>query len=172
MKHFINLTNGLEFIDELPDYNFIRIRSTTLERKDYYFLLMDLDHNFLMNLALGEECIVYDCGTRRNLSKTIYKGIPLIKYILERFWLDVDNVPYILSRDGSFKRNSHDYFSKIYADLFIHNRDNNKLKLKRKLNYFRKFLKINEQVNLSGVSISTNNDGNYEYFKNKLWKKK
>ena len=29
-----------------------------------------------------------------------------------------------------------------------------------------------EQINLSGVSISTNNDSNYEYFKNKIWKKK
>ena len=85
--NFINLTNGLEFFDKVDNPQFLRIRSTTLERKDFLFLLMDLDHNFLMNLALGKECVVYDCGTNKALSKTIYLGIPFIRYALQRRWL-------------------------------------------------------------------------------------
>ena len=50
-KNWINLTNGIEDIENLDNFSFIRIQSTTLERKDYIKLFLDLDHNFLIHLV-------------------------------------------------------------------------------------------------------------------------
>ena len=43
-----------------------------LQTQDKLFL--DLDHNFLIHLALGFDCVVYDRGTRKKYSKTISRG--------------------------------------------------------------------------------------------------
>ena len=62
-KNYINLTNGIEAIREyhLSDYSFIRIQSTACEQKLWDKLILDLDYDFLMNVALGNECVVW-CG--------------------------------------------------------------------------------------------------------------
>ena len=167
--NFINLTNGLEFFDKVDNPQFLRIRSTTLERKDYLFLLMDLDHNFLMNLALGNECFVYDCGANKDFSKTISLGLPFIKYALERRWLGIDKSPFILNKAGVVKMNNHSYFSKIYQYLFFHNQNQEKAKLKAKLDYYIKFLDT-ETLKITGVSVSTDKDNDNIYWKSKLKK--
>lgn len=90
-RHYINLTNGLAALDHVratgESWSITRIRSTTLERADWYGLLMvDLDADLLLHLALGVECVIHDRGTRRPLSKTLYFGVPLVRYLLERWW--------------------------------------------------------------------------------------
>ncbi len=167
-KHFINLTNGIDKIKELNekgiDYSFIRIQSTSLERKDYLKLLVDLDHNLLINLALGNKCIIYDYGTNRKLSKTIYCGIPLIEYILNRYWYNLETKPYRLNRNGSKIIYDVDTLYKgIYNDLFTYNSLKPKLHLKTKLNYYKFFLN-SDRVYIQGISESTNNDGKYQYY--------
>jgi len=68
--NFLNLSNGTEAITEIEaPFSFVRIQSTTLERKDYIKLFLDLDHNFLLHLALGYHCIVHDRGTNRKTLK-------------------------------------------------------------------------------------------------------
>src|SRR5574343_1708626 len=81
-KHFINLTNGLEifennteFVKIVNEVNFIYVASTTIENKNYIKLFSELDHNFLFNLAIGNNVIFYDFGTNRKLSKTCYLAI-------------------------------------------------------------------------------------------------
>ena len=59
-KHFINLTNGIEAIPFLDNYEFVRIPSTYCEAKAWDKLMLSLDSNFLMNLAVGNTCIIYD----------------------------------------------------------------------------------------------------------------
>ena len=55
IKYYLNLTNGIEFLDN-PDFNedyrFVRIQSTTCERHLWNKLLSDLDYNFLLDLLL------------------------------------------------------------------------------------------------------------------------
>lgn len=165
--NFLNLTNGLDFIEKVDNPQFMRIRSTTLERSDYRFLLMDLDHNFLMNLAIGNRCNVFDCGTNRAFSKTIYLGIPFIRYALSRRWFGKADTPYRLSRCGKKQFKIEERFSEIYDHLFFHNQDKEKAKLKAKIDYYRKFLK-NNCINLEGYSVSTDMDGKYNYWKSKV----
>lgn len=165
MKHFINLTNGIEAIKEykLTDYSFIRIQSTTIERKDWIKLLGDLDHNFLVNLALGEECKVYDYGTNRKFSKTIYYGLPLIEFCLNRYWYSYESPAYRYTRQGVLMSDTETSFQHIYNELFVYNSTKDKEKLKTKLKYYKKFLNSNK-INLIGISSSTTNDGRYEFY--------
>lgn len=167
--NFLNLTNGLEFIDMVDNPQFMRIRSTTLERKDFIFLLMDLDHNFLMNVALGNWCRVYDCGTNRPLSKTIYLGVPFIKYALERRWLGKAQTPYRFSRNGKLKFNMEKEFDELYEVIFVRNQDQTKKKLKKKLDYYKKFINT-KHLYIQGVSISTDMDGKNDYWVKKVLK--
>lgn len=170
MKHyFINLTNGIERLPELQEtgdpLHFLRIRSTTLERKDWIFLLMDLDHNFLMHLALGKECVVVDYGTNRKNSKTCYKAVPLIRYLLTRRWYGgkIDAVRYTRSSDKVLDDTKH--YEYIYDYLFLHDQNNDKRKLKRKLDYFKNFIGgVGSTVKLSHLCESTVKDGKYPYY--------
>ena len=166
--NFLNLTNGLEFIESVDNPQFIRIRSTTLERKNYLFLLMDLDHNLLMNIALGNICKIYDCGTNRKMSKTIYLGVPFIRYALTRRWLGEDNEAFRYSRDGLKSFNISRYFQQSYNEIFVWNQNSEKGKLKTKLDYYKKFLNT-EALNIEGVSQSTNMDGKNFYWKEKAF---
>lgn len=175
-KHYLNLTNGVEWLEEIKNnkepYSFIRIQSTTLERKNYLKLFNDLDHDFLLHLAIGFKCFVYDCGTNRPFSKTIYYGIPLIKYVLNRRWFDLNpDTINRLNRDGSQGENVINQYNKIYDELFRWDQSIIKENLKKKLDYYKRYLTGN-QIYLEGVSRSTENDGNYKFYseilKNKL----
>lgn len=134
-QHFVNLTNGLEWIKELPHYSFIRLESTALEKKDYNRVLRDLDNHFLMCLALGHDCHFYDCGTRRQISKTVSVGLPFILDYLKRVWF---------SKDVSAP-------------------DKESQEIKRKFRYFRRYLKT-DVIRLTGHSRSTENDGNKVFY--------
>ncbi len=136
-RHFINLTNGLEWKDELPNFSFVRIESTAIEKSDWDRILRDLDANLLMSLALGHECHVYDCGTNRIVSKTISVGVPFIRDFLHKFWIDCDN---------------------FEARTLL------KRELKRKLLYYRRYLDTTE-IRLFGHSRKTTNDGNKVYYR-------
>jgi hypothetical protein len=137
--HFLNLTDGLEWIPLLGDnpYQFLRIESTSIEKNDWMGLLLNLDHNLLINLAIGNKCIVYDCGTRRPISKTISKGIPYIKSFLTDMWISKINF-----------------------------RAETKLKqlVKKKIQYYNRYL-ATEEVNIIGRSMMTTNNGNKDYYR-------
>ena len=176
-KHFINLTNGIERIPELKekniDYSFIRLQSTTIENKSWFKLMYSLDDNLLMWLSLGYTCYLYDYGTNRPESKTIYYGVPLIKYFLERYWLNKNPKSVLIGRG---KTNEINYLNHLYERIFIYHEDTslkNKnnlstlINLKRKYKYFRKYLNTNE-INLIGISKSTDKDGEQQFYNNIL----
>lgn len=171
MKHyFLNLTNGIERLPELQGekVSFVRIRSTTVERKDWHYLLNDLDHNFLLHLALGQECVFVDYGTNRKNSKTCYMAVPLIKYILTRRWLGREEKGYRLGRQSDEKFFDVQYlFGHIYDRLFVFDQNNDKIKLKRKLDYYKRFVNT-DTLRLETLCESTSNDGKYQYYANIL----
>lgn len=166
-KHFVNLTNGIEKIPSLEpkEINFLRIQSTTLERKDYYKLFSELDNNFLMYLALGNECIVYDFGTNRPLSKTIYLGLPIIRYCLDKYWTGYEADKVMVGK--KFQCNIKDYVEKeIYQKYFMYHNEKTlqaKINLTQKFTYFRKFVK--GKINLVGKSESTSHDSDIAFYK-------
>ncbi len=136
-KHFINLTNGLEWVKELPTFEFVRIESTAIERNDWTRIYRDLDANFLMCLALGYDCHFYDCGTNRERSKTVSTGIPMVKAMLIGFWLH--NEPWRAE-------------TKQEQDA------------KRKLTYFKRYLNT-DRIRLTGHSKLTTRDGDKEFYR-------
>ena len=153
-KMFINLTNGIEYLkgNDIPsDVSFIRIQSTHCEQKHWDSVFEDLDNNFLMNLALGNECTVIDYGSRSDsgMSKAMSHGIPLIEYVLNRLWFDKDTIPFVKVM------NVHDYFNSVFDDLMLIR------PLKAKLTYFKKFLKT-DKLNIIVQSQKTTMDGKYD----------
>jgi hypothetical protein len=157
IKNFINLTNGIEAIKEynLTDYSFIRIQSTLFEQKHWEHVLNQLDSNLLMNLAMGNECIIYDYGSRNgDNSRVIWQGIPFITFILYKIWLNKINVTYVKDNDVT------DYFHLVYKTL--------SKGTKRKLKYYIKFINT-DTINLKGISKYTSNDGKYIYYRNLLY---
>jgi hypothetical protein len=170
IKHFVNLTNGIEQIPKLnpKEINFLRIQSTTLESKNYYKLFSELDNDFLMHLALGNECRVYDFGTNRPLSKTIYLGLPIIKYCLDKYWTGYEADTVMVGK--KFQCNVKDYVEKeIYGKYFLYHNEKTlqaKINLTQKFTYFRKFVK--GKINLVGISKSTNHDSDVTFYKSIL----
>lgn len=144
-KHFINLSNGIEKIPELKgDFSFVRIRSTWCEHKRWDDLIFDLDHNLLMNLAIGNECIVYDFS-KNTESYAVREGLDFIKYITARAW--------------RLKPSKSDYTAEF--DRWYKARHNNIIL--DKLRYYRKFAHGSE-IKLTGVSEFTGNDDNPNYY--------
>lgn len=170
MRHyFLNLTNGIEYLPETDfgQVHFVRLRSTTVERKDWLYMLMDLDHNFLLHLALGKECIFVDYGTNRKNSKTVYHAIPMIEYILTRRWFGTKIEEYRLGRNTDKKcYDVKDQYKHAYNELFVFDSTPEKNRLKTKLDYYKRFL--DGKINLTAISESTHNDGNYPYYVNIL----
>lgn len=147
--NFINLTNGIEKIPALDNWAAVRISSTTIEKKDWELLFQDLDHNLLFWLSQGEECRVYDYGTRRLTSKTVSVGIPLIKQILENVWLGKPTTTAL---------------AKIVQGRIERATTKKSQDVKRKLKYYRKILDTDE-IRLTGHSETTDNDGKIDFYK-------
>jgi len=150
-KHFINLTNGIEAIKDysLEEYSFIRIQSSKCESKKWDDIIQELDSNFLLNLALGNKCIVYDFSAKRTISRAIFQGIEFIKYVLYKNWFNEKIVVFVRGNNCS------EYFDKAYKNLSKNS--------KNKLKYYKKFLNCNK-LNLETISNNTYMDGKYEYY--------
>jgi len=169
---FVNLTNGIEAIRKynLSNYSFVRIQSTTIEQKNWYKFFIDIDHNLLMNLAIGNMCLFYDFGCRRPISKTIYYGLPLLKYCLNKYWFNYEEHKVFIGRNLV---NCKNFVEDIYNKYFIYHSEkyiDAKIQITSKYKYYRKFTSLNNRnsVYLLGYSDSTNNDSNNEYYKSIL----
>lgn len=149
--HFINLTNGIEAIKEynLTGYSFIRLQSTWCEQRLWNNFFFDLDNNLLINLALGNECIIYDYNSR-HLNKpprAIWQGLNFVITVLYFIWFNKeyeDTDPALLN-----------YFKIEYNKL-------SPTVIKR-LKYFRRYL-MTDKLNIKTICKYTKNDGNYKYY--------
>ena len=154
---FINLTNGIEALSIyfINTFQFIRIQSTYLERGFLEKVLQDLDNNFLMKLALGKKCIVFDfssrrCKKREGVSRSCWQGLSWIEYCLNRIWF---------GEETEYKWGMHHHFKEQYSKLS--NPTKNKLK------YYKKFL-MTDKINLKYISKKTTHDSDVEFYKKVL----
>ena len=154
-KYFINLTNGIEYLPIIydKDYSFIRIQSTALEQHLWSNIILDLDYNFLMSLAVGENCVVVDYGANKEVPRAIYQGIPFLKYVLNRRWFGLETNAFVKGQ------NCRKYFSECYEKLSD--------KAKKKLDYFKPFLMTNV-IDIWAIAQSTTHDGNKEFYSSVL----
>jgi hypothetical protein len=69
--HFINLSNGVEALPMLEGVptSFVRIQSSHCEANNFNGILGGLDSTFLMYLAMGHDCYIYDFGSRNKKRK-------------------------------------------------------------------------------------------------------
>lgn len=150
--NFVNLTNGLQAIEDygLVDYRFLRIQSTACEQKRWNFILKSLSDDFMMNAALGNECIVYDYGARKEVPRSIWQGLEWIKFVLSDKWHHELYIP-----EGKKHRSGPGYFKSQILKLDSQS--------KSRIRYFRKYL--NGPLHIYGVSKPTVHDGNFSYYK-------
>ena len=159
--NYINLTNGIETIPTLSgNYKFIRIQSTICEQKLWDKLIQELDYDFLMNLALGNECIVYDFGARKPIPRAVYQGLEFVKYVLCRRWLNKEYISNVnRTKNKERKNNCNDYFDKCYWAL--------QNRTKKKLDYFLPYINT-EEIKLEHITDCTQHDGDNFFYKNVL----
>lgn len=160
MKIYLNLTNGLEYLKELPSYKwkFVRIQSTKCEQKDWNFIIEDLDYEFLFDVGRGEIVYVFDKSERKEMSRALYQGLEWIKYVLNRRWLGKIIVPKVKDNNVST------YFDIQYNKL--------SRRAKKKLDYVKKFITSN-CINIIPIQTSKSTYSNdVEMFKLLLEKSK
>lgn len=159
-KIFINLTNGIEALHDhgfsLSDVSFVRIQSSHIESHKFDEILQELDHNLLMNLAMGFRCDIYDYGARSDTAKALRIGIEWIRFVLYRRWLGNEYIPVI-----RFK-NVTNYFNEQYNKLTE--------RTKKKLDYYKKYI-ICDEIKLFGVNGNTLMDNKPDYYRDIIVKK-
>lgn len=156
--NYLNLTNGLESLSDpnLQNIQFIRIQSTICEAKHWERLIQELDNNFLMNIAIGNKCVIHDYSANKPVPRSLYQGLEIIKYVLYRRWFKFDNYQIIIKGH----KVGMEYYNTSYKRVFSNNKS-----LKKKIDYFKKFLLINNLENsFDVVTGGTNNDGNNEFY--------
>lgn len=146
---FLNLTNGLEMLPAFPNASFVRIQSTACEQKRWQAIIDDLDHTFLMRLAIGEPCVVVDFSQKKGTTRALYQGVPFIAYVLNKVWGKKQPSKVIVN--GA---NVIGYFDEVFSTLDT-----------RKLDYFKKFIKDESPVVILPSGGGTCHDGDYAFYK-------
>lgn len=155
VKHYLNLTNGIEFLEDSENinFNFVRIQSCACERHLWDKIILDLDYHFLLDIALGYKVIVYDTSAKKEESRAMFQGLKFIEYVLNRVWF---NKKIDIEVKGM---NCKKYFEEGYREL-------SNISLK-KIKYLRKFLDT-DKICLLSVCKNTKHDGDYKYYKQVL----
>jgi hypothetical protein len=147
---FINLSSGLAWLahPEGPtDYRLVRIQSTACEQKRWNALIDDLDYDFMLAIASGCHCRVWDASAKKPVSRALYQGIPWIIFALESSWFGRASDPMVKNH------NVRRYFAECFAAL--------PATTLAKLRYGRKFVRT-ENILVEGHCMQTDLDGNYQ----------
>lgn len=160
--NYINLTNGIEALPTLPDgFRFVRIQSTVLEQKLWDRLIQDLDYDFLLNVAIGNECVIYDYGARKPIPRVVYQGVEFIKYVLHKRWLNEEYLTDCNRSNGEhIRKDCNSYFESCYRNL--------ENRTKKKLDYFKPY--VYGVVDIKTVTDTTIHDGDKQFYRNTLLK--
>lgn len=180
-EHYINITDGLEFLEPLIQkcaptepggashpvpMKVIHIPSAWLGAQKYDLLFLTLDTDFLFHLALGDLCIVYDCGVtmkekdhsaepenQKCPSRAQWAGLKIIEYVLNRLWFR--SVPErILVKDLNVKRFFDEIYSKHLSEETF-----------TKLRYFQRFIPPGvSAVRVDYRSMPAQHDGDYQWY--------
>mmetsp|Transcript_5119 Transcript_5119/g.5253 ORF Transcript_5119/g.5253 Transcript_5119/m.5253 type:complete len:325 (-) Transcript_5119:61-1035(-) len=168
VRYFINLTNGIEAVSMLlkqgvpmEHINYFRLQSTHCEMRNYEGILENLDYNLLMHLALGYVCVVYDYGSRGNsmgdderegIPRAFWWGTEWIRYVLDNLWhLEDEGKEVYMVRGYNSKKIFENQMKLLPKSL------------KRRIKYFRTYLKTNK-IHLYPVYSKTDKDGEREYY--------
>ena len=154
VRHFINLKNGVEAIPTLravgiDDYAFVRIQSTLCEAGDMEKMMLELDANLLVSLALGYSCVVYDFGSRdkkRGVPRALWYGLEFARFALNRYWFDGDDTA-VTDRCVPVLR------GKRVDDDFRRKLSSLSKSAKKRIKYYRKFVPPEVRATYPGVRL-------------------
>jgi len=200
IRYFVNLTNGIEAFADLrergismSDVAFVRIQSTACENRNYNGILESLDNNLLMNLALGNLCVIFDYGSRGTgrligeddhrygIPRAFWQGVEFIRHSLEHFWrLELDDEDSDSNKEDSFPSvfTSKTRLVRGYnsADIFDGAIRAVPKVLRRRLKFFRPYVTTRSdcgegtgRINLFPVYKRTQNDGLPNYYYDELF---
>lgn len=144
-KVFLNLTNGLLY--DGPFDGFIRIQSCHCERGCWEKVMLGIDQNFLMWIALGKEVTVVDYSANKQVPRALYQGLEWIWFCCSKAW----GIPPNAIVNGY---NSTPFFEEEWRKIGKKQKDRYK--------YFRKFLNNPKKPNI--IAGQTDKDGKYEFF--------
>ncbi len=170
VRHFINLTNGVEAIPGLlacgvreSEINYVRIQSTHCESRNYNGILENLDSTFLMSLARGNICLLYDYGSRGTgkligeedekygIPRAYWLGVEWIRHALANVW----NLPESCAEKRYVRGyNSVDHFNEQLQMI--------PKTLRRRLKYYRSFL-VTENLHLYPIYKRTTHDSDKQF---------
>lgn len=141
--YYLNLTNGIEFVNKFDNAKLIRIQSSALESSCFDKVIYELDYQFLMDLAQGHIITVVDASSKHEKSRSIWQGLPWIEYVLNRRWFNINPQKVKIYRKIK-SNNVKIHFEHEYKKL-------SKL-TKLKLDYVKNFLNPNlHRVYLKGL---------------------
>lgn len=151
--NYLNLTNGLEYMNKIDNYKLVRIQSSICESKKWDKLIKELDYNFLFDLAQGNMIQIYDTSSKKKESRALYQGVEFIRYVLLRRWFNAESeeIPTVVNG-----HNVTDYFETEYKKLSDES--------KKKLDYVKKFLN-SKGIYIKRICKKSLHDGQYEYFR-------
>lgn len=155
MKTFLNLSNGIEKVNDCSWDGFIRIQSSHLEKAHWEEVLLQLDNNFLMWVANGPVTIIDGGSARGENARSCWQGIPWITYALERAWFN-NNIHTVLLN----KYNVTNEYKSYYEDL--------SKKTLRKLKYFRTYLTV-DKVDIRWLGFHSTIDDKKELHRD-IWR--
>lgn len=160
--NYINLTNGIEVLPSLPNgFRFIRIQSTFCEQKLWDRLIYDLDYDFLLNVTVGNECVIYDYGARKPVSRAVYQGVEFVKYVLHKRWLNEEYLTNCNRSNGEhIRKDCNSYFESCYRNL-----DD---RTKKKLDYFKPY--VVGVIDIKTVTDATIHNDDKNFYRNVLLK--
>lgn len=157
VKRYINLTNGIEAIPVIDgEYSFIRIQSTACEQHLWDKILLELDYDFLMNVALGNQCLIYDFGANKIVPRSVYQGVKFIVFVLEKRWYGRTTTTYV-ARGRKQGCDVTSYFNDLYSKL--------SKETFKKLDYFKMFL-CGGSINIGWVTGATQHDNDKIFYSN------
>lgn len=161
---YLNLTNGLQALPICEDMGieprFVNIQSTALEQKNYDSVIERLGPDLIMDCAAGRHVAVIDYGTRKELSRAVYWGIPLVRYSMDRAWYGMEpkEVLQSMRRSGGVQMNIASQLAEAYETKMDH-------KTRAYLRRFAPYAVAEETgTDLIGISIPTSHDGDTEWY--------
>lgn len=162
---YLNLTNGLQAIPICESMGieprFVNIQSTALEQKNYDSVIERLGPDVIMDCASGRHVAVIDYGTRKELSRAVYWGVPFVRYSMDRAWYGMEPAEVLqpMRRSGGVQMNIASQLSEAYERKMGH-------KARAYLRRFKPYAVAGSRggTDLIGISIPTSHDGDAEWY--------
>ena len=160
IKHYLNLSNGIEWVEEMEamkeSYSFIRIQSSQCEQGVWNKIIQGVSDDFLLNLALGNWCHVYDTSSQKEKSRALFQGLEFLRYVLIRVWFKHKPQAAVSRYTNGVGKDCTKYFNEEFLKL---NDDTI-----RKVKYFRKFL-CTEELHIVTHCKKSKIDSKYDLLK-------